>query len=612
MKERNKKARVARIASALIASTIAIPLATAIPGIVGNKAVRAGGDWAKVRENTSLGTHKIASPVVNTDPNEDWKGSYVWYGRLNDEQILFRVLDPETTDYGGKTMFLDSDRILYHDYFVNSAPIKAWSDSDLRADLNDGFLTTAFTEQEQAAIFESKRTVAPSYSSGTWELKTYQSFVSLTGEKLFVLDGWEVLNPEYGYSSDSGWTKGSSGYYTLHDVGNRVKMYKGEAQEWWLRSKVSNNPIANIAIGLVRPQGYCDEHAFSKTIGSNTEKGVAPALNLDLDHVLLASAVNGDTGDMDTQYKLTIKDDALSFSVPTGKKIRYDFVAQRQVHVPYQITGDHAEQANRLSVLITDGDPDDPMTNIIFYEPLTIDGAFSKEGEASFYVPYLVDDIGEWGVDYHVYVFPEKIIDSKYETDYAGAFYEIEKKPYSDVVIDLQKGWTKIDQEQKNALGNAAYCGVIKMEVKSGDTYVDIDKDGTADFIIPYDFENERTERTEKCSAQGKVVLSDNILRGGNINSLTFILPEKITAIDIKLAEPLGGQKPSYDAKIPSGVNYYFMPNSGETYKNDITWTDMTALFTMKVDQDTFQIGRKYSVSLNVTAKEGFVFDFPV
>ena len=192
MKEQKLKKRVTRIASALLAATMVVPLAAAlpeiqeIPDIAGEKVVRAGGDWAKNADNTSLGTHMIAKPIVNESPDEEWKGSYVWFGKLNDAQILFRVLNPNETESGGKTMLLDSDQILFHDFFEESVPMKYWSESTIRKTLNDGFLKTAFTVPEQAVIHESSRSSAQGFDYKSWESKAFQYYTSLTGEKILI------------------------------------------------------------------------------------------------------------------------------------------------------------------------------------------------------------------------------------------------------------------------------------------------------------------------------------------------------------------------------------------------------------------------------------------
>lgn len=87
-----------------------------------------------------LGTGVIADP---TDPGNDtekaWAGSYVYYGNYNGSPVKYRVLDASTTKFGGTTMLLDCDSILYaqmfdEDYTANEAGknLNDWSISDVK------------------------------------------------------------------------------------------------------------------------------------------------------------------------------------------------------------------------------------------------------------------------------------------------------------------------------------------------------------------------------------------------------------------------------------------------------------------------------------------------
>ena len=611
MREGKMKQRFTRFASLILAASVTIPLASAIPGIRISETVRAAG-WTKSEENSFLGTSKIMSPVVNEDPNVEWKGNYVLFGHFCGYPIFFRVLDPCSTEYGGKTMFLDSDEVITETKHDEKAPFAIWGSSDIRKHLNEEFYESAFSEAEKAAIHESVKASGPAYPNHSWGNYIYTHFVPLTGEKIFLLDAQELMNPAYGYSADSGYTYVSSNNYSSHSVPNREKyMMDTETKEtWWIRSTVMNSYVANTGAGVVRNNGVLDGVAISSTVGSNGPLGVAPALNIKLDSVVLSTLTNGEIGSPGAVFKLTVKDENMSVSIPSGKSIRYDFVHQRQVHVPYEVTGSNGPSANRMSVLITDGEWNAEGTSIIYYDKLDTGDSFSASGEGTFTVPYMVDEYGTWGVDYHVYIFPEcdYYLDS---TDYAGNFYEIKKQPYSDLVYDLRNGWMYMTEDLSTALGVAYYCGLINMETESGNTYLDIDKDGTRDVVIPYDKYNERTERLESCSVSGKKVLKNDHTKAAGIASFTFILPEVINNVSITLDAPVAGKKPSYDPKLPSGAKYYFMTKSYETSKNDITWSDLTGSTTLKVDKDVFKVGRVYSIYMDVTAKDGYVFDFP-
>ena len=70
-----------------------------------------------------LGTSVIADPTAPTSDEAAWTGSYVYYGNYDAdgdgtaEPVKYRVLDASTTEFGGTTMLLDCDSILYETEF---------------------------------------------------------------------------------------------------------------------------------------------------------------------------------------------------------------------------------------------------------------------------------------------------------------------------------------------------------------------------------------------------------------------------------------------------------------------------------------------------------------
>ena len=85
-----------------------------------------------------LGTSVIVDPTAPANWNEAWKGSYVYYGNYNGSPVKYRVLDASTTKFGGTTMLLDCDSILYYQKFDNdgidnedSKKANDWSISDV-------------------------------------------------------------------------------------------------------------------------------------------------------------------------------------------------------------------------------------------------------------------------------------------------------------------------------------------------------------------------------------------------------------------------------------------------------------------------------------------------
>ena len=91
-----------------------------------------------------LGTSVIKAPTAPADVNKSWTGSYVWYGKYNGIPVKYRVLAPKTTIYGGTTMLLDCDSILYSAQFSGNED-NCWNLSDVKAGLNgSSFLTKAY------------------------------------------------------------------------------------------------------------------------------------------------------------------------------------------------------------------------------------------------------------------------------------------------------------------------------------------------------------------------------------------------------------------------------------------------------------------------------------
>ena len=75
----------------------------------------------KTEKNTNLGTVGIVYPQKPGSDEDRWSGSYVYFGKYGDDKektpIRFRVLERYTNKYGGDSMLLESDSILFEDYF---------------------------------------------------------------------------------------------------------------------------------------------------------------------------------------------------------------------------------------------------------------------------------------------------------------------------------------------------------------------------------------------------------------------------------------------------------------------------------------------------------------
>ena len=95
-------------------------------------------DDSKNAGNTWLGVAGIENPAVPDSEDSAWSGSYVYFGKYGGNPIRFRVLAKNSTAYSSeKALFLDSDEILFTDYYDDSNPYSnVWTDSDIRGVLN--------------------------------------------------------------------------------------------------------------------------------------------------------------------------------------------------------------------------------------------------------------------------------------------------------------------------------------------------------------------------------------------------------------------------------------------------------------------------------------------
>ena len=103
----NKVAHGFKIGAGMMTAAMSLTFMGGIPVLaqVDTELTLSRKDWS----NTLLGTSGMADPVVPENRNDDWEGSYVYFGNEEGYPIKFRVLDTDTTDYGSRTMLLDCD-----------------------------------------------------------------------------------------------------------------------------------------------------------------------------------------------------------------------------------------------------------------------------------------------------------------------------------------------------------------------------------------------------------------------------------------------------------------------------------------------------------------------
>ena len=371
-----------------------------------------------------LGTSVIVDPTAPANDTDAWNGSYVYYGNYDAdgdgtaEPVKYRVLDASTTKFGGTTMFLDCDSIMYYTPFDNDKIANEdgknandWSISDVKNSLNgDGFLNKAgvFTTAEKNAIAASTVEAHPlttDSATGVNVASTTQSkfgnYVALTGEQIFLLDAEDVSNGAYGYRM------------TDSNCENHKKTGSSKAY-WWLRSADCES---GSYAGTVHDVG-----SFGRPFVHLTYIGVSPALNLNLSSVIFSSVISGTAGATGAEYKLTLLDGDMTIAA-SGDVTRNG----KTVTVPYSISGTNSANATQVSVLILNKEYTAGNTNeatVLDYQKLNVD-SFSTSGTGSFTLPdSLSGKIA--GTDYHMYILAEDVYGEK-ETDYASEPVKVEK-----------------------------------------------------------------------------------------------------------------------------------------------------------------------------------------
>ncbi len=327
-----------------------------------------GASYGNAVDTVCLGIDGISNPkegeIITTGSAQamqisvsPWSGDYIYFGTYEGRPIKWRVLDTEGTNgnssIDGK-MLLHSDKILEKMTFSGKQGDESWENSAVRKWLAENY-TSWFTSAEQSAICSS--VLKAGTSPYTWVYS-----VGVNGDKLFALDITDVCNTKYGYylseNSSQWWIKGY-GNLELKNVES------GKTEYWWLRS--GSNPVFSdgqvlgdsdpaVALGTTDGDatwGYADYNSY----------GVAPALNLDKEDVVMSTMVGtAKTADFDTirtakaggnGWYLTFKDGGnvtsiidFSESVSAGSAITAEITS---------ITKGSADEYTQISALLEKG-----------------------------------------------------------------------------------------------------------------------------------------------------------------------------------------------------------------------------------------------------------------
>jgi hypothetical protein len=142
-----------------------------------------------------------------------------------------------------------------------------WADSTLRKWLNEDFLNTAFSKEEQEAVLQTmvSNTSNPKYGTQDGDVTT---------DQVFLLSIDEVQNPEFGFNEEM-----RRRMCTDYAAGMGVSRFDGLCSPWWLRTKGFGRKAAS-----VYGDGGINEAGFDVAVipGSIGAAAIVPALWLDL------------------------------------------------------------------------------------------------------------------------------------------------------------------------------------------------------------------------------------------------------------------------------------------------------------------------------------------
>lgn len=515
--------------------------------VVGGIAANIGGGQA---DNLYFGTYQQSS---------DANGGY------NIDPIKWRVLENAEGQ-----LFLISDQNLdvfqYHTDRVNvtwkTSTMRSWlngygasenTGGDSGTDYtNDNFISTAFSEKEQAAIAE---TIVVNDDNPDHSIEGGNN----TTDKIFLLSIAEANNSSY-FADDNSRIATNTTYVAN---GGKIggNMYSaGTGDYWWLRSTgFSDDCAANV-------NGDGGVYSRGPNV-DNKNRAVRPAFHLDLKSVLFTSAAVGgkSASGMDSgltavgnydgnEWKLTLLDDSRNFSV-TETTVSGDPGTTVTLHYSGATTGTN----EYISVLLTN-----EQGNALYYGRVA--ELNSAEGEVSLTIP----DALAAGT-YTLNVFSEQY-NGDYQTDYASAFEAVTMIVHAipgqlDGVYQIETAenlfWfaALVNGTLEGTAQNAAACAVLTTNIDL--TGADWTPIGNASTIYTGTFDGQNhtisgmtLENAESCSG-----LFGNVT--GTVRD--FTVTGSITITGDKTVSRVGGAVGSLGIKTAGGTV------SGVTSDVDIT-----------------------------------------
>lgn len=222
-------------------------------------------------------TPSVLSPAKDHDTlqKEGEENSYLVrheQGYFQYEPIKWRVL---SINEDGTDAFLMADQVLdVHPYYSDASVEITWEKSDIRQWLNQDFLATAFTSEEQDCIKDSKIVTEDNRWSG-------QPGGNNTTDKVYLLSIEEALDTSYGFSSDE--TEGDTRRIQVTDYATAQEQLDWvcrDASVCWLRSPGAEK-------GYPATVGFWGDGEISSELSvlsnnSTAGLGVRPVMHVDL------------------------------------------------------------------------------------------------------------------------------------------------------------------------------------------------------------------------------------------------------------------------------------------------------------------------------------------
>lgn len=321
-----------------------------------NEGMVADDDKTVIENGTSgIDTPYGSHPGETLDVNEEWKGSYVYYGQYNGEPVKYRVLDTasgEDFKTGTDSMLLDCDEQLIKVPILFSSGTVSWEDSNMYKWLNnesskndanapvncisdkiDGFLY-GFSDTEKETIVASTKTGKNAKDGDTyfWSGDDEISYMPITNEKVFALDLTEAANTSYGYPN------------TYKNAAQRSKTGTGwgcRTTYQWISPGTAN--------GFPYAFGYSNTGAVGMSVTASPFYP-SPAFNIDKKDILFTTLVDGTAGKTGASYKFTLLDSGMNVQITDSVITK----TGNTITIPYEITGKKKDNVSQLSYFVTD------------------------------------------------------------------------------------------------------------------------------------------------------------------------------------------------------------------------------------------------------------------